>query len=90
MSKLLMKLVGREGIEPSTNGLRVRCSTSGANDPGIDAVSDAVASARKAPSTVEELYARVLRAGNAGGRRRRRNLFKSTRALAGCAREEAG
>ena len=27
VSKLLMKLVGREGIEPSTNGLRVRTST---------------------------------------------------------------
>ena len=24
----LMLLVGREGFEPSTNGLRVRCSTS--------------------------------------------------------------
>ena len=35
LSPLKKELVGREGFEPSTNGLKVRCSTDWANDPTI-------------------------------------------------------
>src|SRR5690554_2214876 len=30
---VLVNLVGRAGVEPATNGLKVRCSTNRANDP---------------------------------------------------------